>query len=159
MDAQGIFYCLRARCGTYRSLLPVCISWTRLTRSFYGHSFLSCWSLRRGCLFLGVMLTLPWILLLEVSRGSSHLPYSRLKHLKADLHLLHLIDPWRLLHPHDRHYFLLPGSSDLEKAFDRVNWAFMLATLKHIIRCGQTLTSQATRRHQDSTKWPHLWTI
>lgn len=30
--------------------------------------------------------------LLEVSHGSSHLPYSRLKCLKTDLHLLGLVD-------------------------------------------------------------------
>lgn len=57
-----------------------------------------------GLLAFGGDLNLSMYPLLYVSRSSSHLAYSRLKCLKADLQLLHLVDPWRLLYPQEQDY-------------------------------------------------------
>lgn len=59
-------------------------------------------------------------LLLDVSWGSSHLSYSCLKHLKADLQLLHLVDPWHLLNPQEQDYFFF--SSSVHHTYSRLDY-------------------------------------
>lgn len=57
-----------------------------------------------GMLIFGGDLNFAMDPTMDVSRGASHLSYSCLKRLKADLHTLHLVDPWRQLHNEDKDY-------------------------------------------------------
>lgn len=57
---------------------------------------------REGAFLLGGDFNHAQEPLLDVSRGVSHLTFSYLKKLKAELFNLDLVDPWRIMHPEDR---------------------------------------------------------
>lgn len=61
--------------------------------------------------------------LLDISQCSSHLPYSRLRCLKVDLQLLHLVDPWRLLHPQERDYSFF---SQVHHTYSRLDYLLII---------------------------------
>lgn len=78
-----------------------------------------------GLLVFGSDLNFAMDPLLDVSRGSSHLPYSCLKRLKADLYLLPLVDHWWLLHPQERDYSFF---SQIHHTYSRLDYLLITKT-------------------------------
>lgn len=59
---------------------------------------------KEGLLLLGGDLNMALDPTLDVSRGATHLSYSKLRRAKRLLQDLNLVESWRTLHVHDRDY-------------------------------------------------------
>lgn len=73
--------------------------------------------------------------LLDVSKGVSHLSFSYLKQLKAELNLLQLVDVWRLHHPNVTDYTFF---SPVHSTYSKINYFFI--TQKDLDRVRVTST-------------------
>lgn len=103
-DAQGRFLLLKGRVSDVRVTFAN-VYFPNVDHPQFMRKLLSeLLEFSEGMLIFGGDLNFAMDPTLDVSRGASHLSYSRLRRLKADLHTLHLVDPWRLLHNQDRDY-------------------------------------------------------